>query len=234
MTLLAARDLTLRRGGVRILDGAGVSLAAGSRTVVMGPNGAGKSVLLRVLHGLVAPDGGRVAWEDGPLDAAARRAQALVFQSPVLLRRSVAGNLRFALAARGVGRAERRRRAAEALEAANLAHLARRPADALSGGERQRVALARALLFRPRLLLLDEPTAALDPASTAQVEALIGAAHAGGAAILLVTQEPGQARRVGGHGLILSEGRVAETGPVDALLDTPRSEAGQRWMGLIR
>ncbi|PRY93265.1 tungstate transport system ATP-binding protein [Hasllibacter halocynthiae] len=218
--LIEARGLTVEAPGEtprrRLLDGVDLAVPAGGRLVVMGPNGAGKTVLLRALHGLV-PHGGTLLWRGRPAPPGPRRGQALVFQRPVLLRRSVLANLRFALAAAGAPRRVRTPRAEAALGEAGLLHLAHRPAAVLSGGEAQRVALVRALLAAPDLLLLDEPTASLDPEATRAVEALLARAAAAGTALVLVTQDPGQARRLGGEGAILRRGRIAARGPVAAL-----------------
>ncbi len=227
--MLSARRLAFEAGGARLIDGIDLDIREGARTVVMGANGAGKSLLLRLLHGLIAPGAGEVRWRGRPLDRDGRRAQAMVFQRPVLLRRSARANLRFALAARRVGRAERAAREGEALERAGLDNLARRPARVLSAGEQQRLAVARALACQPDLLFLDEPTASLDPASTHAVERLIGEAHEDGVAIVLVTHDSGQARRLADEAVFLHAGRAVERGPAAQLLDAPRSEAARAW-----
>ena len=227
--MLSARGLAFEAGGARLIDGVDLDIGEGARTAIMGANGAGKSLLLRLLHGLIAPGAGEVRWRGRPLDRAARRAQAMVFQRPVLLRRSARANLRFALAARGIGRAERAAREARALERAGLGGLARRPARVLSAGEQQRLAVARALACAPELLFLDEPTASLDPASTHAVERLIGEAHEAGVAIVLVTHDAGQARRLADEAVFLHSGRAVERGPAAQLLDAPRSDAARAW-----
>ena len=229
-TLIETRGLRFSMRGQRLIDGVDLQIGQGRRTVVMGANGAGKSLLLRLLHGLLRPDAGEVLWNGRPLDRAGREAQAMVFQRPVMLRRSVLGNLRFALAVRGVRGAERRAREAEALRRARLTNLARRPARVLSGGEQQRLAIARALACDPEVLFLDEPTSSLDPASTQAVEDLIAGAHATGVTIVLVTHDPGQARRIGDDVVFMHDGRVSEAGPAARVLDAPRSEAARAWL----
>ena len=228
--LLSARGLSFAAAGEALLEGVDIDIRPGARVAVMGANGAGKSLLLRLLHGLIRPGAGELRWRGRAFDGAARRAQAMVFQRPVLLRRSVAANLRFALAARGLKGAERAGRAERALARARLAGLAGRPARLLSAGEQQRLAVARALACAPELLFLDEPTASLDPASTQAVEALIAGAHADGVAIVLVTHDSGQARRLADELVFLHAGRVAETGALPGALDAPRSEAARAWL----
>ena len=228
--LLSARGLCFDAGGKRLVDGIDIDIRPGRRTVVMGANGAGKSLLLRLLHGLIRPTAGEVLWQGRPLDRDGRLGQAMVFQRPVLLRRSVLANLRFALAVRGLPGPERRAREAEAMERSRLGDLANRPARVLSGGEQQRLAVVRALACRPRVLFLDEPTASLDPGSTHAIERLVAEAHESGVAIVLVTHDIGQARRLGDDLVFLHGGRVVEAGRAADLLDAPRSEAARAWL----
>ena len=228
--LLSARGLCFDAGGKRLLDSIDIDIRPGRRTVVMGANGAGKSLLLRLLHGLIRPTAGELLWQGRPLDRAGRLAQAMVFQRPVLLRRSVRANLRFALSVRGFSGPGRAAREAEALARARLGALANRPARLLSGGEQQRLAVVRALACAPRLLFLDEPTASLDPGAAHAIEQLVRDAHGSGVAILLVTHDAGQARRLGDDLLFLHGGRVAEAGRAPGLLEAPRSEAARAWL----
>ncbi|SLN21174.1 Methionine import ATP-binding protein MetN [Roseovarius gaetbuli] len=228
--LLACQGLSFDAGGKRLINDLTLEIRPGRRTLVMGPNGAGKSVLLRLLHGLIAPTVGAVLWQGDPLDRAARDAQAMVFQRPVMLRRSVLANLKFALTVRGVTGAARAAKAAEALELARLTDLARRPARVLSGGEQQRLALARALVGEPRLLFLDEPTSSLDPASTHAIEDLINAAHARGVSIVMVTHDLGQARRMGDDVIFLQNGTLAEDGTLQDVLAAPQAPSTKAWL----
>jgi tungstate transport system ATP-binding protein len=222
---LQARGLRVQFGPHAALDGVDLDVAAGARLAVLGANGAGKSVLLRVIHGLIQPTAGQMRWAGG---AARPREQAMVFQRPVMLRRTALANVEYALAVNGVGGAERDARAREAIERVGLAHLAARHARVLSGGEQQRLALARAWALRPRLLILDEPTASLDPAAAAEVERVIGEIHAAGTAIVVTTHVLGMARRVADEIVFLHRGRVTERTPAKIFFDAPRSaEAAQ-------
>jgi tungstate transport system ATP-binding protein len=227
---LEARGLVFEAGGRRLIDGLGLLLRRGLRTVILGPNGAGKSLLLRLLHGLLQPDAGLILWAGQVADRAIRRRQAMVFQRPVLLRRSATANLRHALAARGVPFAERCERAREMLEIAGLAGLARTPARRLSGGEQQRLALARALSLEPEILFLDEPAANLDPASTLAIEGLIQRAHDEGVKIVLVTHDLGQARRVADEVVFLHRGRVEEQAAAARFFSAPASAKAEAFL----
>jgi len=200
-----------------------LTISAGGVTVVLGPNGAGKSVLLRLLHGLLEPSGGAVTWNGHPNERETRLRQAMVFQEPVVLRRSVAANLRFALRVHGVRGAALRDRVSEWLDRADLTRLARRPATVLSGGEKQRLALARALCTEPEVLFLDEPTANLDGASVVSIEALLGTARDLGTKLILVTHDLNQARRIADDVVFIVAGRVKERAPVATFFDAPQT-----------
>jgi tungstate transport system ATP-binding protein len=214
-------------GGRRIVDGVSLTLEAGVRTVMIGSNGAGKSVLLRLCHGLLPATSGRITWNAPELPGEARR-QAMVFQRPVLLRRSALANLTHALAVARVPRSQREPRAREALRKVGLEELAAHPARVLSGGEQQRVALARAWALHPEVLFLDEPTANLDPGATHEIERVIEAMHATGTKIVMVTHNLGQAKRLGDEILFLHQGRVVERAPADRFFKRPAStEAAQ-------
>jgi tungstate transport system ATP-binding protein len=206
-----------------------MQLDAGPRSVILGPNGAGKSVLLRLCHGLLRPTGGSVAWNAAEIPGAPRR-QAMVFQRPVLLRRSALGNLIYALKLAGVRGAQREERAREALRKVGLEAFAGRSAHALSGGEQQRLALARVWALHPEVLFLDEPTASLDPGATHEIEQVIGALHAAGTKIVLVTHNLGQAHRLGDEILFLHQGRLVERAPADRFLKHPSSSEAAKFL----
>jgi tungstate transport system ATP-binding protein len=214
-------------GGRCIIDGISLRLDAGLRTVIVGPNGAGKSVLLRLCHGLLYPTSGTVRWSS-PEPPGGPRRQAMVFQRPVLLRRTAVANVAYALAISGASRAQRLPLALDALRRVGLERLAKHPARVLSGGEQQRLALARAWALSPEVLFLDEPTASLDPGATFEIENAIGAMHVGGTKIVMVTHNLGQARRLGDEILFMHQGRIAERAPADRFFRQPQSrEAAQ-------
>lgn len=221
---LTVSAVGFKAGGQLLLDGVSFVLPAGSCTVVLGPNGAGKSLLLRLCHGLLQPSAGMIDWA-GLTPAAARGFLAMVFQRPVLLRRSTAANITYALGVRGIGRGERKLRALEALARTDLAHLARRPARVLSGGEQQRLAIARAWALKPQALFLDEPTSNLDPAATRAVEELVRTIHRSGTTVLMTTHDLSQARRLARDVLFLHQGRLLEHTPATAFFSQPKSAA---------
>lgn len=219
---LRVEGVTLELGGRHVLNGLDLDLGPTGCTVILGPNGAGKSQLLRVLHGLLQPTAGRIDW-NGMTAAQATVRQALVFQKPVLLRRSVAANVDFVLRSRGLPRA----RCGDLLDHVGLADKARQPARLLSGGEAQRLALARALATDPDVLFLDEPTASLDPASVNRIEHIIRRATLRGTRVILVTHDIGQARRMADDVVFLHGGRVTEHAPANRFFPHPETAAAR-------
>ncbi|MBW2275655.1 MAG: ATP-binding cassette domain-containing protein [Deltaproteobacteria bacterium] len=226
---LELRDVSY---GVReqlLLKAIRLRLEAGGMSVILGPNGAGKSLTLRLAHGLIEPTSGRVCWLGAGAAEAALR-QAMVFERPVLLRRSAAANVDYALALHGVGRAARRLRVAEVLEKTGLAAIAQRPARVLSAGEQQRLTLARAWALSPEVLFLDEPTAALDPTATRSVEAIIENIAASGTKIVMTTHDLGQARRLADEVVFLARGELLEHTPAAEFFEAPRSAEAQAFL----
>jgi tungstate transport system ATP-binding protein len=177
-------------------------------------------VLMRLCHGLLSPTSGRVVWR-GSRDERRPRAQAMVFQRPVMLRRSAVGNVTYGLKLAGVLGTERDRRAGKVLDAVGLSSVAGRPARVLSGGEQQKLALARAWALEPEVLFLDEPTANLDPGAAREVERIVDQIHAGGTKIVMTTHNLGQARRLADEILFISGGRLADHAPVERFFAQP-------------
>jgi len=227
---LRVDGLSLKMAGKLLVNIDKLNLDPWSVTVIMGPNGAGKSLLLRLVHGLIAPTKGWISWGEVACGEATRSTQAMVFQKPVLLRRSVAANIDFVLRLRAGTSAERRTRCDELLTRVGLSGQAEQPARLLSGGEQQRLALARALATRPKVLLLDEPTASLDPASVQMIEQIVLATSADGTKVIFVTHDMGQARRLADDVAFLHHGQLVEHRPADAFFANPSSEAANAYL----
>ena len=219
---LTLREVRFAASGRSIIDGISAEIAAGPTTIILGANGAGKSVLMRLMHGLLRPTSGEVAWHAQGAERV-RRGQAMVFQRPVMLRRSALANILYALELARIPTVERERQAMDALREVGLADTAHRPARVLSGGEQQRLALARAWALHPEVLFLDEPTANLDPGATREIENVIKAFDASGTKIVMSTHNLGQARRLGDEVLFIHQGRVVERAPLDAFFRQPTS-----------
>jgi tungstate transport system ATP-binding protein len=219
---LRLHEVCYAAGGKQLIEHITCALEAQPFTMVLGPNGAGKSLLLRLCHGLIRASSGTISW-NGMDASAARRHQAMVFQRPVLLRRTVAANISYALSVHGVPRRQRHTLVGEVLEQAGLLDLAARPARVLSGGEQQRLALARAWALKPQVLLLDEPTASLDPAATQAVETLLERIYKTDTKIIMTTHDLGQARRLADEVLFLHRGRLVEQRPATEFFSKPQS-----------
>ena len=215
-------------------------LRPGLVTAVVGHNGAGKSTLAQVIAGTLRVDSGVVSIGERVVDDAAtfvparRRGVAMVSQAPrIFTHMSVLSNVAFPLRVRGVGRAQARAAALEQLRAVGIADLAFKRASDLSGGQAARVAIARALVFRPEVLILDEPTAALDVEATAQVSAVLRERLAGsGITTLLVSHDIAEVLSLASHMIVMGEGRVVEEGEPARVLASPASVFAARLAGL--
>lgn len=224
---LRVSGLRFQPNGRAVLDGLDLELSGEGISVILGPNGTGKTLLLRLLAGLLPAHGGTITWGDAAQPAGR---MAMVFQQPMLLRLSVFTNVEFALRPQALSAAERRAWTNEVLARVGLVHRARDCARLLSGGERQRLALARAWVMRPRLLLLDEPTASLDPSATEAVERIIREIRTDGAKVLMTTHNLGQATRLADDVVFLADGRVQEHEAAQRFFARPQSPAARAFM----
>lgn len=198
--VLSLQAASVRFGPVQALQPCTLSIDAGERVALIGSNGSGKSTLLRTLHGLLKPTAGQVV--------STTTRQAMLFQRPHLLRTSVLNNVALGLLLRGVRWSHAKTRALAALQRVGLADLASRPARALSGGQQQRVAMARAWASGPQVLLLDEPTASLDPSAKREVEALMAEFGQDGMTLIFSSHNLGQVKRLASRVIYLEQGAV--------------------------
>lgn len=229
MLPLVVRHVSYRVGDKAIIEDVSFAVDDPGLTVMLGPNGAGKSSLLKLCHGLLPSSSGSIQW--GDVDArTAQRKQAMVFQRPVLLRRSAAENIDHALKVRGTSSAERERIIEESLEWAGLTGIADMPARKLSGGEQQSLTIARARAQNPEVLLLDEPTANLDPGATRRVEDLIRSFAATGRKVIMATHNIAQARRLADEVLFLNHGRLLEQASAEQFMRAPSNSLAARFI----
>jgi energy-coupling factor transport system ATP-binding protein len=236
---IEARGWGLRHPGRRewALRGLNLTIDPGERVLLLGPSGAGKSTLLTALGGLVDPAGGTqtegLLLVDGRDPREVRDRSGLLFQDPEaqLVMGRAGDDVAFGLENRCVPTDEIWPRVDAALEAVEFPYGRDRPTHALSGGEQQRLSLAGTLALRPGLLLLDEPTANLDPASTAAIEAWAAEARDAGRAVVLVTHDQGQARRLADRMIFMNHGRITETTDAASFFDQPTSAAARTFLG---
>lgn len=237
---IEADRLSVVRSGRRVLAVDSLCIGSVGCTAIIGPNGAGKSLLLRTLGGLLKPDTGRVTWAgevapDGTRslstqDRKRRLAVGFVSHRPSLLARSARHNMEYALRAAGHTSAQAKPIAMRALEAAGLAGIVNTPAQRLSAGEQQRLALARALALEPAILLLDEPTASVDPVSTAPIETMLKKACSDGCKVVIVSHDLNQVKRLADEVLLINKGAVAERQLVGPFFENPTSTTAKKWL----
>ena len=205
----------------QIINNVNISIQSKGITVIMGPNGSGKSVLIRLLQGLLTPTTGYISYNSNLLDKSIRRRQAMVFQNPTLLRRTVLSNMAFADSIDGKTDIIHCKRLLSLL---GLKEFQSYPAQLLSAGEKQRLALARALVLQPYILFLDEPTANLDPASIQLIEDIVKNASKSGVKIIFITHDIGQAKRIADDIIFINKGKILEYTETNLFFQTPQTK----------
>lgn len=218
---LNLEEVTVTRRGRRLIGPVSAAVSGQGITIIIGPNGSGKTTLLKVMHGVERVSSGSVKW--AVPDAEAQHHQGYVFQTPIMLRRSVADNLRYPLKLHQMPKAEIEARVVLWAEKTGLKNRLSLQATRLSGGEKQRLALGRALIRRPEVLFLDEPCANLDGASTRDIETLLIEAHKAGTRIIMTTHNMGQAKRLASDAIFMLHGEIKETAPAASFFDRPDS-----------
>ena len=224
MTPLFSLDsVSVSFGPITALKSCSLRVQAGDRLALVGANGSGKSTLLRCLHGLVKPG-------QGEMTQGVRARQAMLFQRPHMLRASVLNNVALGLWLQGVAWRQAREDALQALRRVGLADLAQRNARALSGGQQQRVALARAWALKPQVLLLDEPTASLDPTAKREVERLMADFSEAGMTLIFSSHNLGQVKRLASRVIYLEHGRLIADLPTHAFFGGPLPPAAAHFL----
>lgn len=222
-TLFNLQSVGVQFGQVGALVDCNLRVNTGERVALIGSNGSGKSTLLRVLHGLLKPSAGN-------LTADAFAAQAMLFQRPYMLRASVLHNIALGLWLRGQTWTAAKALAAQALERVGLATLSARNAKALSIGQQQRVALARAWALKPQVLLLDEPTASLDPAAKHEVEQLMADFAGSGMTLIFSSHNLGQVKRLASRVVYLEQGQILADLPTHDFFNGPLPQAAANFL----
>jgi tungstate transport system ATP-binding protein len=217
--------------GRRVLDIEELLIKDGALCGIVGPNGAGKSTLLNLIAGLMKPSGGRLLYGGEMAASAPYRNMTMVFQTPYLIRTTVEKNISYPLKLRGWDNEKIEERVKELTEDLGLSDFRKQKSWKLSGGETQKVALARALSFRPKLLLLDEPTANVDPSTTAEIERMLRKINESeGTTVILITHNLVQARRLCDEVLFMNQGKVVEYGASEKVLKNPEHELTKRFV----
>jgi tungstate transport system ATP-binding protein len=214
----------------KVLDVESLQILEGTFYGIIGPNGSGKSTLLNIIAGLTEATSGRVFYGEQGKTEPPFKHMTMVFQTPYLLRTTVEKNIAYPLKLRGWKAQDIDNRIRELSDELGLTDFLRHKSWKLSGGEAQKVALARALSFRPELLLLDEPTANIDPATTAEIERMLKKTNEEGTTIIVVTHNLVQAKRLCKEILLLNKGIAVEFGPSEKMLKNPDSELSKRFI----
>jgi len=227
LTPIQFKDLSVILGQKIILDKINCKIKSNSITAVLGPNGAGKSIFLQTINGLFSIQSGRLNFNLMEINQEIRKQQAMVFQNPVLLRRTVIANLQFISNLRNK---ESNRLLKKILSKVGLEGYEKKPARLLSGGEKQRLSMARALIINPNLLLLDEPTANLDPYSLKLIEDLVLEENSIGKTIIFTTHDMSQAKRLATDVIFLNKGKVLEQTISKTFFKSPKTLEAQKYI----
>ena len=214
------RDVSYNPNNNIIISNLNLTIRSKGITVIMGPNGSGKSVLVRLLHGLLTPTKGSIKYGKNNLNKTIRQNQAMVFQNPVLLRRSVLANMTFVDSIR---ESTGLKNCKEILALLGLEQFQSYPAHLLSAGEKQRLALARAIILKPAILFLDEPTANLDPSSIHLIEKILKNANSAGVKIIFITHDINQAKRIADDIIFIQKGKVLEHTETNVFFKKPQT-----------
>lgn len=215
--------------GKTVLDIEQGMIKKGSRTAIIGPNGAGKSTFVKILAGIEKDDGGEIMYGDN--SGFPQEDVTLVFQKPYLISTTVEKNIAYPMKLRGYDEETIEKRVTELCEELNLTQFRKTKAWKLSGGETQKVTLARALAFKPKLLLLDEPTANIDPVTTAEIEQMLK--RIGGkqeTTIVLITHNLAQAKRTCDEVMMFHGGKLIESGACEDILTKPQHEETDKFI----
>ena len=227
LTPIRFKDLSVILGQKIILDKINCKIKSNSITAVLGPNGAGKSIFLQTINGLFSIQSGRLNFNLMEINQEIRKQQAMVFQNPVLLRRTVIANLQFISNLRNK---ESNRLLKKILSKVGLEGYEKKPARLLSGGEKQRLSMARALIINPNLLLLDEPTANLDPYSLNLIEDLVLEENSIGKTVIFTTHDMSQAKRLATDVIFLNKGKVLEQTVSKTFFKSPKTLEAQKYI----
>ena len=225
---IKVKKLNFEKGQRKLLTDISCEIKAKGITIILGPNGAGKTLFLKFLHGLISNSSSEVTFANKTLNTSIRKQQSMVFQSPILLRRSVFKNISFALQQRT--KIINKEKILKVLKRVDLLNLVNENAILLSGGEKQRLSLARAIVTLPKVLFLDEATSNLDPYSIQIIEKIIKEVNKQGTKVIAVTHDLLQAKRLANDIIFINKGKVLEFTAAKIFFSNPKSKEGKLFM----
>ena len=226
---LQLKEVSYASKGVTLIEAINIEVSSHGLTVILGHNGSGKSLLLKLLHGVIKPNSGEINWNQyKPLTNQYWR--TFLLQRPTFFNRSVIYNIAFVLQIAGIPKQEHQERCEQALEICGLKEISHRKTHLLSGGEMQKLSLARAWVLHPSVILLDEPTVALDPPSVLGFESIIQNFKQTGTKVIMTTHDLSQAKRLADEIVFIDRGKILEQSEADQFFAGPASSQAQKFI----
>lgn len=226
---LRLKEVSYGSKGVTLIDAINLEVSSHGLTIILGHNGSGKSLLLKLLHGVIRPNSGEISWNQSkPLTNQYWR--TFLLQRPTFFNRSVIYNIAFVLQIAGVPKPEHQERCEQAIEICGLKEISHRKTHLLSGGEMQKLSLARAWVLHPSVILLDEPTVALDPPSVLGFESIIQNFKQTGTKVIMTTHDLSQAKRLADEIVFIDRGKILEQSEADQFFAGPASSQAQKFI----
>ncbi|MFK7793872.1 MAG: energy-coupling factor ABC transporter ATP-binding protein [Gammaproteobacteria bacterium] len=226
---LVAKDVTYEVNGSKLIKGISLEITSAGSSIILGHNGSGKSLLLKLLHGVITPSSGQVAWNNNT-PTTNQYWRTFLLQAPTFFKQTVQYNIKFVLSIAGIPASEHQARCQQALEICGLSELSQRNTHSLSGGELQKLSLARAWVLKPRVVLLDEPTVALDPPSVLGFEQIIHQFKKSETKVIMTTHDLAQAKRLADEVIFIDAGKVIEQSRAAEFFSGPQSNQAQNFI----
>ena len=226
---LLTKDITYKVNGTKLINGISLEVNTHGSTIILGHNGSGKSLLLKLLHGVIAPSSGQVTWNNHT-PTTKQHWRTFLLQTPTFFKQTALYNIEFVLRIAGIPTSEHKKRCQQALEICGLTNISHRNTHSLSGGELQKLSLARAWVLNPCVVLLDEPTVALDPPSVLGFENIIHRFKQSDTKVIMTTHDLAQAKRLADEIIFIDAGKVIEQSSAEKFFLGPQSTQAKNFI----
>jgi len=226
---LSMKQVSYSTRGAALIHDFNLEINTPGISMILGHNGAGKSLLLKLLHGVISPSSGHIYWNN-QTPSIHQYWRTFLLQRPTFFNQSIESNIEFVLRIAGIDKSEHKQRCTQALETCGLSHLSQRNTTSLSGGELQKASLARAWVLKPSVILLDEPTVALDPPSVISFENIIQQFEKSGTKIIMTTHDLAQAKRLAKEIVFIDKGEMIEQSEASSFFVGPASSQAQSFI----